>query len=245
MNKTYCFTDLHGEWRLWEQIKNYLDDSDIVYCLGDCLDRGSKGLEILEDILADPRVIFIRGNHEDEFLKFFSNPDKYGYYNWELPPDYKKMNKYSFDKKQKLLKRLKNTPVKKVYINKQGQEIHLSHAGFNPNLPYITNDDYLWNRDHIFSSPECFKEDKYKNIYIIHGHTPVISKSHWGLTPLEDLTTGVKIKEYGYGHKFCLDLGSFRSYRAALFNLDTLKVEKYFEDEVKIKNGNRKRNYSF
>ena len=241
MNKTYCFTDLHGEWRLWEQIKNYLDDSDICYCLGDCLDRGSKGLEMLEDILADPRIIFIRGNHEDEFMRFFLNPEKYGYYNWELPPDYKKMNKYSNKARKELLQRLKNTPIKKIYINKQGQEIHLSHAGFNPNLPHKKDTDYLWDREHIHSSPECFKKEEYKNIYIIHGHTPVISIKDWGVS----IDKEANIKEYSYGHKFCLDLGSFRSFRAALFDLDTLKVEKYFEDEVKIKNGNRKRNYYF
>lgn len=47
-----------------------------------------------------------------------------------------------------------------------------------------------------------------------------------------------KILNYADGHKFDLDLASFQTERVALFDLDELKVEKYFYDlGVDEKNG--------
>ena len=42
----YAFSDLHGQYELWKQIVNYIDDSDEVYCLGDCIDRRRGGAKI-------------------------------------------------------------------------------------------------------------------------------------------------------------------------------------------------------
>ena len=44
-----------------------------------------------------------------------------------------------------------------------------------------------------------------------------------------------EIYVYADGHKFDLDIGSFESCKIALFNLDTLEVEKYFYDDKTFK----------
>ena len=67
MNKTYAVADIHGQYNLWRQIIEYLDDTDTLYILGDCGDRGPDGWKIIKEALKDPRVIYIRGNH-DQFL---------------------------------------------------------------------------------------------------------------------------------------------------------------------------------
>ena len=36
-----------------------------MFCLGDCVDRGSVGLEILYEVLAAPNITLLKGNHED------------------------------------------------------------------------------------------------------------------------------------------------------------------------------------
>ena len=65
MNKTYAVSDIHGMKPLWDQIMKYLDSNDTLYCLGDCADRGNNGWKIIKDALADKRVIYLKGNHED------------------------------------------------------------------------------------------------------------------------------------------------------------------------------------
>ena len=65
----YCFSDLHGRYELWEQIKNYIKPEDIVYCLGDCIDRGYRGYEILKEVLEHPQITFLLGNHEDFLMQ--------------------------------------------------------------------------------------------------------------------------------------------------------------------------------
>ena len=64
----YCFTDLHGMYNLWQQIRDYASPTDKLYFLGDAMDRGPHGIKILKELLADPRVVFIKGNHEDIFV---------------------------------------------------------------------------------------------------------------------------------------------------------------------------------
>ena len=65
MNKTYAFTDLHGMYPLWEQIRDFCDESDKLIFLGDACDRGDDGLKIIKELLQDKRVTYIKGNHED------------------------------------------------------------------------------------------------------------------------------------------------------------------------------------
>ena len=41
-----------------------LQDTDILYILGDVVDRGWKPMEILQDMMSRPNVIPIAGNHD-------------------------------------------------------------------------------------------------------------------------------------------------------------------------------------
>ena len=66
---TYAFSDLHSQYNLWKQIKEYIKPTDMVYCLGDCIDRGDAGLKILQEVIAAPNITLLRGNHEDFILQ--------------------------------------------------------------------------------------------------------------------------------------------------------------------------------
>ena len=68
--KTVAFSDLHGNYKLWETIKNYYNDDDILIFLGDACDRGPDGIKIMLEMLKDKRVIYLMGNHEDAFLNY-------------------------------------------------------------------------------------------------------------------------------------------------------------------------------
>ena len=62
---TYICTDLHGNYNVWHEIKKFLKKEDKLICLGDVIDRGPAGYSILVEMLGDPRVELIMGNHED------------------------------------------------------------------------------------------------------------------------------------------------------------------------------------
>ena len=62
----YVISDIHGCYN--EYIKalkavNFNDD-DILYVLGDCIDRGYASVKVLLDMMNRPNVIPIIGNHE-------------------------------------------------------------------------------------------------------------------------------------------------------------------------------------
>ena len=43
----YAFTDLHGQYEFWKQIKEFCQPDDKLYFLGDAADRGSDGVRIM------------------------------------------------------------------------------------------------------------------------------------------------------------------------------------------------------
>lgn len=258
MNKTYAITDLHGQYDLWEQIKNYCDDTDTIYCLGDCADRGPRGLDIILEALEDPRVVYLCGNHEEMFeivmSEYLKTPNhKDDLYWWECNgggSTYEAALKLPLDELRRVIKDIAGLPRQTIYTNKKGQIIHLSHAGTaldysRMELHYYEMkhmDPLLWDRKHFIRNwPEG-----HDNEYIVHGHTPIpYMFREWHQVNLVcntkkfdfDINKVTEICEYSDGHKFNLDLGCFMTGVAALFDLDELKVEKYFYKEDKENEG--------
>ena len=72
---TYVISDIHGEYDMLMDLleKMSLQDEDILYVLGDVLDRGPHPIKTLRQLMAMPNVICLVGNHELmalESLKF-------------------------------------------------------------------------------------------------------------------------------------------------------------------------------
>lgn len=212
---TYAFSDLHGMYPLWTQIKNFIKPEDTVYCLGDCADRGPDGLKIIQEVLNTPNITYIRGNHE----QFIIDEDKWLWtYNggaqtiedWEALPD----------KERKRLKdKLKETSFIENYVNESGLTIALCHAGFDPELMKHWDDyELLWNRSHIkFEWPQA----EWYFLRVVHGHTPIQYIHEF--IPLEEPKVNPQAYWYAKGHKCCIDQGSFISGKVLLLNLDTFE----------------------
>lgn len=246
----YCFTDLHGRYELWKQIKEYLKEDDIAYCLGDCIDRGKDGYKILKEVIDDERITLLLGNHEDFFLEcvpeffqgHFGNYDLWCEYNGGSPT-WEAVQSAPVEEVMQILHALKRCPLHKELVIKDSKKIFLSHSGYNPweiaNI-YIKNgnkvrSEYLWNREHFHYPWRWAKKEvddfDFENSYIIHGHTPVQQWTGWKDDYLNDPSMyDPRINVYDEGHKINLDLCSVESNRVALFNLDTFK-EVYFECE--------------
>ena len=60
----YCISDLHGRYDRYEKVLEKIQDTDELYVLGDCIDRGKDGLKILNDIKERNNVHLLMGNHE-------------------------------------------------------------------------------------------------------------------------------------------------------------------------------------
>ena len=63
---TYVISDIHGRYDLYKKMLATIAFSpkDELFVLGDIIDRGEHGLEILQDMSMRPNVFPIMGNHE-------------------------------------------------------------------------------------------------------------------------------------------------------------------------------------
>ena len=72
MHDVFYFTDIHGVRPLFNAIMNYCkeqDDEAMIIFGGDAIDRGPDGYRIMKELLDNPKVIYLMGNHEDMFCK--------------------------------------------------------------------------------------------------------------------------------------------------------------------------------
>jgi len=62
---TYVMSDLHGCFETYKAMLKKIDfsDDDILYILGDVIDRGPKPVSILLDLMERANVVVLAGNH--------------------------------------------------------------------------------------------------------------------------------------------------------------------------------------
>ena len=72
MHDVFFFTDIHGMYDLYRAIMDYCNEQDpeaMIIFGGDAIDRGRYGYKIMKELLNTPRVIYLKGNHEDMFVR--------------------------------------------------------------------------------------------------------------------------------------------------------------------------------
>ena len=62
----YVVSDIHGEFDRYRTLLERIDfsDDDTLYVLGDAIDRGSGGIDVIKDIMVRDNVVMLMGNHE-------------------------------------------------------------------------------------------------------------------------------------------------------------------------------------
>lgn len=254
----YAATDWHGCYWIWEQVQQILQPDDILYFLGDAADRGDDGWQIIKEIIIDPRVIYLKGNHEDFLTKAIGEikPSSFSedIYRWDSHLDIWFWNggESTYDaimkdesitpiEKTEIIHKLDSLPLYVIYRNKRGQNIVLSHAGCDSAedadkimASQFNKDKLLWDRTHWLFPDEWYGlEDE----IVIHGHTPnelLIKKqeeeSYYWEGIISPSYNGHGVYWYANGHKGCLDTGAVWNNEAVLLNLDTF-------EEILIKKG--------
>lgn len=72
----YAISDIHGEYERFKELLERCDfkSEDILYILGDVIDRGEASLETLRYIMSQPNMRMLKGNHESilQMVLYFS-----------------------------------------------------------------------------------------------------------------------------------------------------------------------------
>lgn len=139
----YACSDIHGNLDRYNKVIQKITSDDELYILGDAIDRGEYGLEILKDILSRDNVHFIMGNHEYMMLNVlllllsdslsvedFKNSEDFR--TWVDPRNgggvtYVKLSSLEPNVISDILNLFINSPIF-VRINVNGRKFHLSHA---------------------------------------------------------------------------------------------------------------------
>lgn len=188
----YCTSDLHGisldELKELLSKANFCDD-DFLFVLGDVIDRGEHGVELLLWMIEQANIELILGNHEamlmsctflfdeitdesidnlrEERLGLFSNWMANG--GGSTLNELYKLSKESPDTLNDLLDFLSDLPLFET-ITVGDKDFILTHSGFgsfdpNKKISEYSSDDLLWNRP--------VPSDRYfDDIITVFGHTP-------------------------------------------------------------------------
>lgn len=71
MHDIFYFTDVHGCYNLYKAAIDYCMEQDpecTIIFGGDACDRGKDGYKIMKELLDNPQVLYLKGNHEDIFV---------------------------------------------------------------------------------------------------------------------------------------------------------------------------------
>lgn len=251
MGRTFACSDLHGNYEVAKKIFDYLKEDDTLYFLGDAIDRGDRGIEILQTLFTRPNTYCILGNHEEMMLEacaegYFGEATQLWFMNGGGTTA-KQFNKLSIEEKKFILSGIGKMPEQMEYASPAGHKVILEHAGYSPFYLAPRKHSPLWDRKHIMD-PWCDKgkEEEAKNVYIVHGHTPVqyfrFEYQYADKEPLTDYEKEHKstwsnntdfkptVIHYCGNNKINIDMCTIASHRGVLLDLDTFE-EIYFDVE--------------
>jgi serine/threonine protein phosphatase 1 len=225
----YVIADIHGELKQFEEILHQINlkENDILYILGDVLDRGSHPIRVLQMLMKMPNVVCLMGNHELmalpclEYLcrRMIDDGADEGFEEvledfgiWSLNHCKTTMEEFcsrDHEEQQEII-----SYIKKMKLNDElsigGQDYLLVHAGlgnFSPkkSLDEYTPEELVWERGD-------YSTEYYQDKYVIVGHTPT------------QVICGNPKPGYIYRihHNICMDCGSsYPGGRLAAICLDT------------------------
>ena len=183
----------------------------MLYILGDVIDRGDKPLDCLRFIMKTKNVHLLRGNHEDMMLDFIDRKPS----NWERNGSKETQMQLNYEategERDAIVQYLRKRPLYKT-VGVNGQRYFLSHAGLDPQVPFIRQDPHtlLWSR-------ENFYEHKALPRHIcIFGHTPTMA--------IRDNNDCSIWFDEEHQDKICIDSGCVYGGALAALRLDDYRV---------------------
>lgn len=179
MPRIFAIGDIHGCSKTFKSLlleKIQIRKSDIIYCIGDYVDRGPDSKGVLDLIIQlreeGYHIHTLRGNHEQMMLD--SILDKETLEHWLRNGGRETLKSFG-------IKSIKALPDKYLEFLKHTEffiatdKYVFVHAGLNFYYedPFSDKEEMLWTRETYFD------RSKINNRILIHGHTPIpIEKIH-------------------------------------------------------------------
>jgi serine/threonine protein phosphatase 1 len=215
---TFCIADLHGCYEEFVELLELIEfdpEQDVLYILGDAVDRGPQPLDCLNYLRQTQNVHFLLGNHEEMMKDYYhSNFFEQRIHIWwrnGCQTTIKQMENLSKSEQHELLKYLdKCKYYETVTVNEK--PYFLSHSGLDAAKPIDQQepDDLVWSREEFYAKPGL---DGY---YCLFGHTPTIA--------LHNYTSCAVWYDFANSDKACIDCGCVYGGALAAMRLDDGKV---------------------
>ena len=215
--RVYAFGDIHGRadllTRLFERVEADIDasgggDEIVLVFLGDYVDRGFQSKDVIDFLISERvtrhRCIYLKGNHEEAFLKFLREPSFgprwAGYGGSETltsygvrPPRTRTQIEEWAEASQALSAALPiehRTFLDRLEVSASIGDYIFVHAGLRPGRPIEkqTEEDALWIRDEFLNDTSLFEQ------VVVHGHTPISEPHH------DERRVGIDTGAYLTGH---------------------------------------------
>ena len=186
---TYVISDIHGQYEMFMELleKISLKETDMLYILGDVVDRGPHPIKTLRKIMEMPNVICLVGNHEFmalECLEFLmkevtdasirSLDDKilHNLAIWLCnggQSTIDELRQLDIETKQEVINFIKEFLMyEELSVN--GKDYLLVHAGLGNYAPNKDIEDYSL-KELIWMRPD-YDMEYFSNRFVVTGHTP-------------------------------------------------------------------------
>lgn len=211
----FFFTDIHGYYDMLIRIMSWCRMQDPNYTIiygGDACDRGPYGYKIIKELLTNPHVIYLYGNHEDLFVNSASAllKDSSNWHDEDVMLHCYNGGESTIQAWQKdgmpinIIQQLQRLPRTVSMGN-----LDFCHAGGSYNAFCSVKQHQMagerippWDEENIIWDRHCFNLDWAENRTVVFGHTPVIALPG-KLRPHGE----VRPAQWQNGHKIDMDSG--------------------------------------
>lgn len=165
----YCMSDIHGEYDRYLAMLELIQfsDQDILYVLGDAIDRHPNGVNVLEDIMGRNNVKMLLGNHEQMAWDALGARNKFDARTlWQQNGGSSTLRELLYiktkEERVKILRFIRDLP-ECLDLEVNGLTFHLVHG-----YPGKTQEERIWER------PEPDAPAPMPGATVIVGHTPTV-----------------------------------------------------------------------
>lgn len=230
----YVCSDLHGRYDRWSALpeKIGLRPEDILYVLGDVIDRSAGGCKILLDMMDRPNVIPILGNHEftaavclpwlleevtARSLADLDDARLAALQEWIANGGgltIRELQKLSRAERENILDYLREMELY-AEVEAGGRSFVLTHAGLDHFVPEKPLEDYALE-DFLFCRPRP-SEGFWPDRHLVFGHTPTrLLRAQMGKPLSDDILF--------WGQQIAIDCGCGFDGKLGCICLDTMEV---------------------
>lgn len=223
----YVISDIHGYYDLFIKLleKINFSQNDKMIIVGDIFDKGPDSIKLLKFIRQYDNFLFVIGNHEYEFLKYYHNIMKDTEDNFDEEEVLKRINDYFKDEELKLdwedLDWLENCPF---YY--ETDDYTCVHAGIKLNekneiispeqneVEYLVYDRHFKEPNVIVNNSKC----------VFYGHTPtryLTDKDEIITYKRDNVIEAKSIKDF---YKIHLDCGTYYSKKLGCFCIENCQT---------------------